>query len=256
MNPRYLWILTIFALFFAAIALNCSSSGDDDDNDDNDDNNDGADDDTSDDDAGTDDDDNDDNDNDTGDDDDNDDASPGSGDLIQNGGFETGDTTNWDGEWPYDQLVYSENPDDDTSPDDDEWYVTPHSGAYAAWFGQTFQQHTAWLGQTVSIPESLSAGTIDFWYYMSKFGSCTFTFTARVVEAANPDNTLIDLGTWTEADAAFLAKYKELNRVLTTDEMSALQGENAVLRFDYTGSGALISACYIYLDDVSLQATW
>ena len=182
----------------------------------------------------------------------------GDGDQAANGGFETGDTTGWDGEWPWDQLVYSADPgDDDSTPDDDsEWYVTPHTGNYAAWFGQTFQEGTAWLGQTFDVPDNLTAGTVGFWYYMSKFGSCQFTFNATLVDANDTDLVLANLGAWTEADAAFIAHYQELSYPLSGTEIADLAGRDTMLRFDWAGSGAFISACYIYLDDVTFNMTW
>jgi hypothetical protein len=258
-------LLLMAALACGVFLAGCSSSSGDDDTGGTDDDvtdddvadDDAADDDVTDDDAADDDAADDDvADDDTADDDVDDDH--GSGDQVQNGGFETGDETGWDGEWPWDKLVWSESTaDDDTFVDDDsDWGIIPHSGSYAAWFGQDMGDQTAWLGQTFDIPLTLSEGTVDLWYYMSKFGACTFTFGANLVAAADPATVLVSLGAWTEADAAFFAHYVELNYPLTADDLAALEGQQAVLRFDYSGHTPFFTGCYIYLDDVSFMMTW
>jgi len=279
---RTLQILALMSLLATIFLAGCS--GDDDDNNNNDSGDDdvtdddgAADDDAADDDAAdddvadddvtdddavdddtTDDDvvDDDTTDDDTTDDDTADDDS-GQGDLVQNGGFETGDTTNWDGEWPWSDLVWMADPGDDDTTPDTTFYIVPHSGQYAAWFGQqAMGDAQAWLGQSFIIPEGLLQGTIDMWYYLYKFSSCTFEFAARLVDANNPDNTLLELGAWTEADADFIAHYAETNHPLTAGEISDLAGQEAMLRFEYSGHSNFLTACYIYLDDVSFQAQW
>jgi len=281
---RALQILALMGLLTAIFLTGCSGddddnndagdddvvdddAGDDDVTDDDAGDDDVADDDATDDDAGdddvTDDDVTDDDaadddvvDDDTTDDDTVDDDS-GQGDLIQNGGFETGDATNWDGEWPWDEIVWQADPGDDDTTPDTTWYIIPHSGQYAAYFGQQqWGDAEAWLGQSFVIPDGLLQGTIDMWYYMSKVGNCSFDFAARLVDANNPDNVLLELGAWTEADGAFFAHYDETNHPLTAGEIDDLAGQEAMLRFEYSGHMNLMTACYIYLDDVSFQAQW
>jgi hypothetical protein len=281
MRRTLLWVqlLAALACLAAAAALAVGCSGDDDDNDSGtadddlvdddaaDDDNDAADDDAADDDAADDDaadddaaDDDGTDDDGTDDDDDNDDSTPqhGQAQLIANGGFETGDAENWTGDWDYDSIVWSNTPsDDDTGDDDTEWTIVTHSGTYAAWFGQNpLGADVAWLGQTVDIPEALLSGSIEFWLYVYKFFEDQGTFTARLVDADNPNTVLIDLGEWTPADGSLLPQYKKIAHDLTAGEMTALSGQPATLRFDYNCNHSFLTAFYIYLDDVTFPVEW
>ena len=193
------------------------------------------------------------------DDDDNDDSTPshGKGNLIVNGGFETGQPAPWTGQWPYANIVGSDQDDDSAADDDTFFAIDTHSGKYAAYFGQVqMGSDTAWLGQTVAAPATASAATADFWIWLFKFGSATMTFTARLVDPQHPATVYADLGSWTQADAAFPPHYQEITYALTTAELAAVAGKNVMLRFDYVGDHPIITAAYVFLDDVALNVTW
>jgi hypothetical protein len=108
----------------------------------------------------------------------------------------------------------------------------------------------------VTVPSDITTAEVRGWHYLYKFGSCSFTLTLKLVDPNNPNTVLLDLGSWTQADASFIADYKEFVHQLSATELSSLQGEEVMLRYEYTGQGAMISGCYVYLDDVSFDATW
>jgi hypothetical protein len=81
--------------------------------------------------------------------------------LITNGGFETGDFTGW-------TIGYAA-----TNPDIDIFGI-PHSGSYAAEFGQATEQYDS-ISQTLTT-QAGSTYTLGFWLYNSP-GSSPITAT-------------------------------------------------------------------------------
>ena len=153
------------------------------------------------------------------------------GQLLGNGGFETGTAS----PWTADDKVVSDNA-----------LEAPHSGTWFAWIDGFGTTHTDTLAQTVTIPAGCTHADLAFYLHIdtAETQSTAYdTMTAAVLDSAG---TAHQLAGWSNTDAA-------PGFTLRSYDLSAYAGQTVTLRFSGTEDYSLQTSFVI--DDASLSTS-
>ncbi len=173
---------------------------------------------------------------------------PASGqDLLQNGGFENGQTPWAENSAGGYQLITDANGG-----------VTPRNGNYAAYLcGYSNCQDQ--IMQAFVVPTSFSSVSLSFWWNMqtNKSGDCTDQFTATMYSTVDNGDGTVSLGSPLSTATSLCDKDATGNyQHKTVDLTSALQGQGGntlAIVFGMTTDGNSQTS-QTFLDDVSMQA--
>jgi Bacterial Ig domain/Transmembrane protein 131-like N-terminal len=149
--------------------------------------------------------------------------------LLQNGGFETGNLTNWSAAGVYLPFVLTGH---------------SHSGDYSAQLGSRLEpkpKGDSSLYQTIAIPSTVTSATLTFWYWPSTFDTIQHDWQEAQVQ--NSSGTMLaqimkvcsNSHTWTQK----------------TFDLTPYKGQTIRIYFNDHEDG-VGDLTYMYLDDVSV----
>jgi hypothetical protein len=175
--------------------------------------------------------------------------------VVNNGGFETGDLTNWQHGGELDQSVSSDR---------------PHGGMYSAVLGSPLYENdsvpegSAWVYQTIKVPDS-GTPTLSFWYRIfscdvmwSEHRQSYYDYLDVVLEdtSGNRLESLLRDGFTGEWQPNTLQDLGWRQRIF---DLSAYKGQTIRIRFaNFNTSGAPKDPdpglnTYTYLDDIAVE---
>jgi len=175
-----------------------------------------------------------------------------SGQLIENGSFETGDLSYWTdisssslGELP------SFRPNSDVSrppmnPADDDVGIasvgvtdqTYVDGAYSAYLWQPDGSGNDWLYQTFYVPDDVTDFVVNYWFAITTDEPDVGRdfFCASLRPASDLDVIQVDLGCLDSIDAS--GYWQQVLYTLTTSEVAQIEGQTTALVFEMYNTGA------------------
>jgi hypothetical protein len=156
----------------------------------------------------------------------------GSEELIQNGGFETGDLRGWTYTNAYVLLSY------DTMGANDAMSHPPHTGAYSAAIGTATSE--GMISQTVTIPAE-SSTAFSAWYRLEPGSSLTFYLKAS-------DGSMIQQ--WSFSGSSSAPVWTELTYTLD----ATYAGKQVTVEIDGIGYES-IGDYFAFVDDISMVAS-
>lgn len=154
-----------------------------------------------------------------------------SSNLIQNGGFETGNFTGWlTGGGVAPKVSTAE----------------AHSGSYSALLGQTSKPEVdgnSYIYQTITIPGSANKVTLNFYYWPGTNDTIEYAYQECLVQNTSGSTLATVLKVASNARG-----WKEV-----TYDLTSYKGETIRLYFAAHGNGYSPDYVYMYLDDVSVM---
>ena len=157
-------------------------------------------------------------------------VSPGTRDLVQNGGFESGTAS-----WSASAGVIGSG---STYP--------AHTGSWKAWLNGYGSTHTDWIDQSVTIPANAAAATLSFWLrVVSAETTTTGAFDTLKVQVRGSGGAVLKT----------LATYSNLNRsdsyAQKSFDLSAYKGQTVRIHFE--GVEGVQAQTSFLIDDVALS---
>lgn len=158
-------------------------------------------------------------------------APPQRTNLLENPGFETGDTTGWNTEGTTD--VFEDN---------------PHSGSYSAWLGGVHDTHDRLWQVFPQAPADTNEARVSFWLALESEETATDvdTFCAGIHDA-DTDDLLVDLGCLDGTEPTY--GWSQVEYTLTGAELLDVLGRTAYIDFTLDTDGSLLTSAWI--DDVA-----
>jgi phospholipase C len=150
--------------------------------------------------------------------------------LIKNGGFETGNFTNWKATGTVLPVVSS---------------AQAHSGSYSALVGKTTTPEVngnSSIYQVVKIPSTANQATLTFWYWPATNDTITYAYQEVVI--LNSKGKAL----------ALVMKVASNSQAWTpvTFDLTPYKGQTLVVYFAVHGNGYSSDYIYMYVDDVSV----
>lgn len=153
-----------------------------------------------------------------------------SSNLIENGGFETGDFTGWQTGGGFAPTLSS---------------AEVHSGKYSALLGHTKKPEVngaSFIYQTISIPSSASKATLQFYYWPATNDSVQYAYQEALIQDTS-GNTL--------ATVLKVANNSRGWKEVVFD-MTSYAGQSVRVYFAVHGNGYASDFVYMYVDDISV----
>ncbi|WP_235583136.1 hypothetical protein [Kitasatospora sp. Root107] len=151
------------------------------------------------------------------------------GQLLGNGGFETGTAS----PWTTGDKVVSRNT-----------LKAPHSGTWFAWIDGFGTTHTDTLAQKVTIPANCTHANLAFYLHIDTAETQAVAYDTMTAAVLDSSGTAHPLATWSNTNAA-------PGFTLRTFDLSAYAGQSVTLRFSGTEDSSLQTSFVI--DDASLS---
>ncbi|WP_329500399.1 hypothetical protein [Kitasatospora herbaricolor] len=153
------------------------------------------------------------------------------GQLLGNGGFETGTAS----PWTAGSSVVSKNA-----------LEAPHSGTWFAWIDGFGTTHTDTLAQKVTIPANCTHANLTFYLHIDTAETQAVAYDTMTAAVLDSSGTAHPLATWSNTNAA-------PGFTLRTFDLSAYAGQSVTLRFSGTEDSSLQTSFVI--DDASLSTS-
>lgn len=154
-----------------------------------------------------------------------------SSNLVQNGGFETGDFTFWQTGGPFAPVVTT---------------AQAHSGKYSALIGHTAKPEvngTSFVSQAISIPSRIAKATLQFYYWPGTNDTVQYAYQEALIRDSSGKTLATVLKVASNARG-----WKEV-----VYDLTSYAGQTITLYFGVHGNGYGPDYVYMYLDDVSVM---